>query len=325
MLCNKCNSEIDNNSKFCGYCGSPVGMPILNQPSEESNQISNLNNSSSVQSIENQQFNNINDVKVEQAVLDSKPITKLNNTNSTSNIQTQNSQSSNNNNSNKDILKILSLIFAIIGFGVAYFTGIVAIICFILGIIFGAIYKSKTKNKCFPLTLNIIGLILDIILIIVSFVLLNNAISDARNSLKESREEYENRIGEYEEQINNYNLNKNTRYEVGTWQCKDKEINTSEESENYIASIDLNENYTFKFIDLNDNSFATGDYNFGNLIKTENSGLTSIEYYSFVFFIDTMTKNNMLNSKYQFIKLSDKQFILINDNDNNDIYSCYKQ
>lgn len=45
--------------------------------------------------------------------------------------------------------------------------GAFSLILFITGIICGCIYKTKTKSKCFTITLNIIGLTINIILIII--------------------------------------------------------------------------------------------------------------------------------------------------------------
>lgn len=65
-------------------------------------------------------------------------------------------------------LKITSLILAIIGTITMFFVnGAFSLILFIAGIICGCIYKTKTKSKCFTITLNIIGLIINIILIII--------------------------------------------------------------------------------------------------------------------------------------------------------------
>ena len=193
MICNKCNSEIADNSKFCQVCGNAIDslenvVPIIDNSMD--NQL--INSSDIVQE---------STVNTNSIISDDSNYNQTNNMGNTNNQQTlnhisvehqdpqtniiefnsnQQQQNQNNGNKNKNcVLKIVSTLLGIIGIVVMFFHSTIASIIFIIGIIFGVIYKSKTKNKCFGLVLNIICLILNIIFCFWAVFILINTQNDA--------------------------------------------------------------------------------------------------------------------------------------------------
>ena len=325
MICNKCNSKIPENSKFCQVCGNAINPlenvdPIINN--FETTDSNSLNN----------QTNNINN-------------------------QQQPIQNNNNKNDN-DGLKTVSILLGIIGIVAMFFHSTIASVIFIIGIIVGAIYKSKTKNKCFGLTLNIIGLILNIIFFFGPVLIVNNTLNDVRKSAEcaekggywengkcigaivDEDEETENNKKEQEKE-NNSNINDNSfnannsdngTY-IGLWSCKDNGTDTSMT----IKPLDQIDDSEYKIgLTFVDNqkymvTYSSSKWEKGNYTITLNKkDSTGLHYYDLNLNIEELYESgnyqilDSLSKKYQFIvdEFYSRAFVIASDGSVN--YSCYK-
>lgn len=311
MTCNKCNSEILENSKFCQVCG---------------NSISSLENNTIPNTVDNQLINNnIN--------------FNNNDVNQSNNIKNESSG-----------LKTASTLLGIIGIIVMFFHSIIASIIFIIGIVLGAIYKSKTKNKCFGLTLNIICLILNIIFFFCAVFVVNNIITDARKSAEcaekggymsdgkcvgaivEETEKNEDNNSNVNNDSYNSNDTDNNTY-IGLWSCKDNGTDTSmtikpldqiDESEYKIGLTFINnQNY---MITYSSSKWEKGTYTI-DLNKKDSTGFI---YYDLNLTVGAFYESgnyqvlDAFAKKYQFIVDESyvRAFLIASDGSVN--YSCYK-
>jgi len=371
MRCNKCNSEIIENSKFCQICGNPITsiesdvtnvvidsaviQPIDNNPVPNISQdpVNNISNNENLI----QTANNINDININNQqqlnqITQEQPTQPVNN----------NQQVPNQNDSNKDEssgLKIVSTLLGVVGIVVMFFHSTIASIIFIIGIILGAVYKSKTKNKCFGLTLNIICLILNIIFFFGAVFIVNNTINDARKSAEcaekggymadgkcigaiveedeetkdnKKEEEKDNNSNINDNSFNSNNNNENNTY-IGLWSCKDNGSDTSmsikpldqiDESEYKIGLSFVNSQKYM--ITYSSSKWEKGTYTI-NLNKKDSTGFI---YYDLDLTIGELYESgnyqilDAVAKKYQFLvdESYSRAFLIASDGSVN--YSCYK-
>ena len=366
MICTKCNSKIADNSKFCQVCGNAIDslenvVPIIDNSMD--NQL--INSSDIVQE---------STVNTNSIISDDSNYNQTNNMGNTNNQQTlnhisvehqdpqtniiefnsnQQQQNQNNGNKNKNcVLKIVSTLLGIIGIVVMFFHSTIASIIFIIGIIFGVIYKSKTKNKCFGLVLNIICLILNIIFCFWAVFILINTQNDALKVAECSEKDgylengkcvgvtvEENEETKDNKKENNSNINdssnsnnENTTY-IGLWSCKDNGTDTSlsispldqiEENEYTIGLTFVNnQRYMITYSSL---KWEKGTYT----ITLNKKDSTGFNYYDLNINIEELYESGnyqILDStpkKYQFVvdEFYSRAFVIASDGRAN--YSCYK-
>jgi len=341
MICNKCNSEIPENSKFCQVCGSAIN------PLENVDPIINNFETTNSNSLNNQNINT-NDV-----------IKNTDNYSQINNINNQQQPIQNNNNKNDNGgLKTVSILLGIIGIVAMFFHSTIASIIFIIGIIVGAIYKSKTKNKCFGLALNIIGLILNIIFFFGAVLIVNNTLNDVRKSAEcaekggywengkcigaivDEDEGLEDNKKEQEKENNsntndnlfNSNNSDNSTY-IGLWSCKDNGTDTSmsikpldqiDESE-YKIGLTFVDNQKY-MITYSSSKWEKGSYT----IALNKKDLTGFIYYDLNITIGESYESgnyqilDSISKKYQFVvdESYSRAFVIASDGSAN--YSCYK-
>ena len=275
----------------------------------------------------------------------------------TNNINNQQQPIQNNNKNENGGLKTVSILLGIIGIVAMFFHSTIASIVFIIGIIVGAIYKSKTKNKCFGLTLNIIGLILNIIFFFGAVLIVNNTLNEVQKSaecaekggylengkcigaivdeeeIKDNKKEEDKEINSNINNNNSNSNNENNTY-IGLWSCKD---NGSEASHTLkpIDQIDLSEykigltfvNNQKYMISYSSTKWEKGSY---KIILTGKDSVGLFNYYDLNIVIEeTYESGNhqILDSttkEYQFVVDELYSRALLNASDGSAHYSCYK-
>ena len=338
---NNTNSNVPNNNTNIGY-----SQPV---------QADNLNINNQSQMNVNYNHDNINYVEKES-------IPTIPQQTSSEALLTNNNQNlnKNSNDSENSGLKVLSIIFGIIGLGIMYFNFVISAIIFIIGIILGSIYKNKYKKKCFGLTLNIIGLLLNIVFFFVTVFILNNTMNEAKEKLKcqmdggywengkcvgiidqnstdtEDIKKETNTNTNSNSAINNNSSNSSNGSDtyIGLWSCKDNGDSTSME----IPSLDQIDDSEYKIgltfvndtkymITYSSSKWEKGTYTI-NLYKKDSS--TFFLYYDLKLSVGEAYdsgNHQVLNSEFKDYQFSvdesySRGFLISKDGKIR--YSCYK-
>jgi len=216
------------------------------------------------------------------------------------NIQNQQGSINNINTQIKSSWKnTVALVIGIISLVLVFIFQIFTIPLSIVGIVFGILSLKNNKKHFVGLILNIASLVLAVpILIFYSFVF----------------------------DIPLYNQNVNPA--VGIWNCKSFNNGNFEELD-YIISMELDNDYRFKWSKYNDgsNNYVVGNYEFKDLNKTNNA--QTADYYSIKLIGDKYVSDGVIqtekySSEYEIGILRDSnEAIMINPYTYN-MYYCYR-
>lgn len=221
----------------------------------------------------------------------------------------------------KEGLGVASIVLGIISLVLAFLVNIFIIPLALVGLILGIINKAMKGKKFAGIILNALAIILSVIVFFVILFIMGIGISEFVNS--DEGKDYLNKF------YNELDRQTSDNYVEGTWNCKS--FDGSGESDNYIVTMKLNEDYTFYWGKYNDDTnYVTGTYTFTDLEKKNNSG--DYAYYNVKldgedFYMDGEKQEEEYKSEYEMGITSiagKKQAVMINPKSYN-MYYCYRK
>lgn len=221
----------------------------------------------------------------------------------------------------KEGLGIASIVLGVISLVLALIFNIFIIPIALVGLILGIINKAMKGKKFAGIILNALAIILSVIVFLVILFIMGIGISEFVSS--DEGKDFLNKF------YNELDRQTSDNYVSGTWNCKS--FDGSGESDNYIVTMKLNNDYTFYWGKYNDDeNYVTGTYTFEDLEKKNNSG--DYSYYNVKldgdeYVVDGVKQTEEYKSEYEIGITSiatKKQAVMINPRTYN-MYYCYQE